>query len=390
MTYSNQELGALGESYKKELFENVLPFWYPKVLDRKYGGYLVCRDREGELLDDDKPVWQQGRFSWLLSTLYNTVEKNEDWLEAAHSGLEFLEEHCFDKRGDGRMFFHVCRDGSPIRKRRYYFSECFASLAYASYARAAQNEEAKKRAMELFEKSVDYYLHPEKLPAKTTGVRSTRSIGPAMILINVAQQLRENFQYESADHWIQHFVEDIKTYFIKPEINCVMEQVGQNGEILDHFDQRTLNPGHAIECAWFIMHEGKIKQDDELILLGVKMLDWMWTRGWDKKHGGILYFTDVYHKPVQEYWHDMKFWWPNIETEIACLLAFKLTGNPKYAERHRMIRKYNRSTFEDRDCGEWFGYSHKDGRLSSTIKGNLWKGPFHLPRMLWYCAELLK
>ncbi|VTQ06987.1 Uncharacterised protein [Sphingobacterium daejeonense] len=32
----------------------------------------------------------------------------------------------------------------------------------------------------------------------------------------------------------------------------------------------------------------------------------MWERGWDEEHGGILYFRDVYNKPVQEYWQDMK------------------------------------------------------------------------------------
>ena len=37
--------------------------------------------------------------------------------------------------------------------------------------------------------------------------------------------------------------------------------------------------------------------------------------------------------------------------------------------------------------GEWFGYLHRDGSVSTRLKGNLWKGPFHLPRMQWYCAQ---
>ena len=46
--------------------------------------------------------------------------------------------------------------------------------------------------------------------------------------------------------------------------------------------------------------------------------------------------------------------------------------------------------FEDQEHGEWFGYVHRDGRLSSQIKGNLWKGPFHLPRMQLVCWRLLE
>jgi trehalose 6-phosphate synthase/phosphatase len=43
----------------------------------------------------------------------------------------------------------------------------------------------------------------------------------------------------------------------------------------------------------------------------------------------------------------------------------------------------------DPEFGEWYGYLHRDGRVSTRLKGNMWKGPFHLPRMLWYCWKLL-
>jgi hypothetical protein len=32
---------------------------------------------------------------------------------------------------------------------------------------------------------------------------------------------------------------------------------------------------------------------------------------------------------------------------------------------------------------------YRDGSVSVRLKGNMWKGPFHLPRMLWYCGRLL-
>ncbi len=77
-----------------------------------------------------------------------------------------------------------------------------------------------------------------------------------------------------------------------------MEQVAPDGSIIDHIDGRTLNPGHAIECAWFIMHEGRIRGKKKLIKLGLNILDWMWERGWDKKHGGLMYFVDLNGLPV--------------------------------------------------------------------------------------------
>ncbi len=33
---------------------------------------------------------------------------------------------------------------------------------------------------------------------------------------------------------------------------------------------------------------------------------------------------------------------------------------------------------------------HRDGTIAQTAKGNLFKGPFHLPRQEWYCRQLLE
>ena len=387
--YLPEDLTELREVYRAELLDDTIAFWFPRCIDDAHGGYLTCRDRDGSLVDDDKSVWQQGRAAWMLATLYNTVDPKPEWLEWARSGITFLREHGFDREGDGRMFFHLTRGGRPLRKRRYYFSECFASIALGAYAKASGEAKAADEARVLFERCIDFYEHPEKLPAKHTDVRPSKGIGAPMILMNVAQQLRETIDLPLANVWIDRFINEIRVDFVKPDLRVVMEQVAPDGSVIDHFDGRTLNPGHAIECAWFILHEGKHRQDRALIQLGCEMLDWMWDRGWDQEHGGLLYFTDVHGKPVQEYWHDMKFWWPHNEAEIATLLAHTLTNEACYAEKHRSLRAYNAKTFYDSQHGEWFGYVHRDGRPSSTLKGNLWKGPFHLPRMQWYCWRLL-
>jgi N-acylglucosamine 2-epimerase len=389
MNYTSEELKNLSTFYQNQLLNNTVPFWFPRSIDEEHGGYLLMRDKDGSLIDDDKAVWIQGRAAWLLSTLFNTVEPKKEWLDGAKSGIDFLNQHCFDT--DGQMFFHVTRDGKPIRKRRYYFSETFAVIANAAYAKASGDEAAAEKARFLFGKCIAYSTNPDLLPAKFTGTRPAKGIGVPMIMMNTAQQLRETIGDPRCDEWITKWIDEIKTYFVKDDIRCVMEQVAPDGSIIDHIDGRTLNPGHAIEGAWFILHEAKYRNNDpELIALGCKMLDYMWERGWDKEHGGILYFRDVYDKPVQEYWQDMKFWWPHNETIIATLLAYTLTGNEKYAGWHKLVHEYAYDKFHDRENGEWFGYLHRDGSIAQTAKGNLFKGPFHLPRQEWYCAQLLQ
>ncbi len=154
---------------------------------------------------------------------------------------------------------------------------------------------------------------------------------------------------------------------------------------------RILCPGHAIEAAWFTLHEAKQRNNDpRLITLGTTILDRMWEWGWDKEYGGIIYYRDARGLPVQEYWQDMKFWWPQNEAIIATLLAYQMTGDEKYAQWHQMIHDWTYKHFPDPEYGEWFGYLHRDGRISVPLKGNLWKGPFHLPRMQLYCWKLLE
>ena len=388
MSYSKQDLIGLKNFYQNQLLNDTIPFWFPRSYDKDYGGFLLMRDSDGSLLDDDKAVWIQGRATWLLSTLHNTVGKKKEWLEGAKLGYDFLNKYCFDS--DEHMFFHVTRDGMPIRKRRYFFSETFYVIAAAAYAKASGDEEAATNARKVFADCIAYANGEKKLPPKFSEARPSKGIGVPLIMINTAQQLRENIGDDRCDVWIMKWINEIETLFVKDDIKCVMEQVAPDGSIINHIDGRTLTPGHAIEGAWFILQEAKYRNNDKhLIDLGCRMLDYMWERGWDKEYGGMAYFRDVYNKPVQEYWQDMKFWWPHNETIIATLLAYTITGNEKYAQWHKLVHEYSYKHFHDKVNGEWFGYLHRDGTLSQTAKGNLFKGPFHLPRQEWYCMQLL-
>ena len=374
--------------YLDGLLEDTLPFWIQHCVDDRHGGFMMALDQSGNVVDTDKGVWQQGRFTWMLGELYNQVEPRQEWLDLALHGADFLRRFCFDPE-DGRMWFHVTRDGKPIRKRRYSFSESFAAIAFGELARATGDSDFRQLAQQTFQQFIDHNLDPQGVAPKFTETRPTRGIGFPMITIVTAQELRDSIGFDGADDWIDKSIQMIRDYHFHRDIQCVMETVGIDGQRIDHFDGRTLNPGHAIEGAWFILWEGMHRDDPSLIEMGCQMLDWMWDRGWDPEYGGILYFVDVDGGSVQEYWHDMKFWWPQCEAIIATLLAYRLTGKQKYADWHRQIHHWAYEHFADAEFGEWFGYLDRTGRVTSTLKGNLWKGPFHLPRMQLCCARIL-
>jgi N-acylglucosamine 2-epimerase len=373
--------------FRRTLVDDVVPFWFPRAVDREFGGYLHAFDRDGTLVDSDKSVWAQGRMAWMLLTMHQQLEPRPEWLDWGLHGVEFLLRHGFDD--DGRMFFQLARDGSPLRKRRYAYSESFAAIALAVAAKATGIRTFADQARKCFQHFVNWNFTPGLMPAKFTGVRPMESIGPRMITIVTAQELRLNLGPDPLwESWIDRCVDDIDRLFVNRDRLVVLENVAPDGSLVDHFDGRILNPGHSIEAAWFLMEEGQQRYDSRLTDLGLEMLELSWARGWDQEHGGLFYFRDIDDRPVQEYWHDMKFWWPHNEAMIATLKAWSLTGRDKYRDWFRDVSEWSFRHFAEPEYGEWYGYLHRDGRISTTLKGNMWKSFFHHPRMLLKCHQI--
>lgn len=381
------------ESYKKDLTENIMPFWMKYGLDRENGGVYTCVDRDGSLMDTTKSVWFQGRFAFICSFAYNNVEKNQEWLDAAKSTLEFIEKHCFDEQG--HMYFSVTAEGKPLRKRRYVFSETFAAIAMSEYALATGDQHWAKRAIQVFEYTQRFLATPGFLPAKFEADVKLQGHSIVMILINVGSCIRKVVDDPKLTKQIDESIEKLKKYFIHPEFKCLLETVGENGEFIDTNMTRTINPGHCIETSWFIMEEAKLRGWDKPMLdMALQVFDWSWDWGWDKQYGGIINFRDCKNLPPQDYSQDMKFWWPQCETIIASLYAYLGTGDEKYLYRHERISEWTYAHFPDAEYGEWYGYLHRDGTVAQPAKGNLYKGPFHIPRMMikgyMLCQEILK
>lgn len=381
------------ESYKKDLTENIMPFWMKYGLDRENGGVYTCVDRDGSLMDTTKSVWFQGRFAFICSFAYNNVEKNQEWLDAAKSTLEFIEKHCFDEQG--HMYFSVTAEGKPLRKRRYVFSETFAAIAMSEYAIATGDQHWAKRAIQVFEDTQRFLATPGFLPAKFEADVKLQGHSIVMILINVGSCIRKVVNDPKLTQQIDESIEKLKKYFIHPEFKCLLETVGENGEFIDTNMTRTINPGHCIETSWFIMEEAKLRGWDKPMLdMALQVFDWSWDWGWDKQYGGIINFRDCKNLPPQDYSQDMKFWWPQCETIIASLYAYLGTGDEKYLYRHERISEWTYAHFPDAEYGEWYGYLHRDGTVAQPAKGNLYKGPFHIPRMMikgyMLCQEILK
>ena len=82
-------------------------------------------------------------------------------------------------------------------------------------------------------------------------------------------------------------------YHHKPELKCTLETVGPNGEFMGDISAgRFVNPGHDIECSWFLMEQAKHQRRRAASSKAMEVFDMAIANGWDNEYGGILYFID--------------------------------------------------------------------------------------------------
>lgn len=377
----NSYLSERRRRYRAEALDNILPFWLEHGYDRVNGGVYTCLDREGRLMDTTKSVWFQGRCGFIYAFAYNNLAPKPEYLELSKSCIDFIEAHCFDS--DGRMFFEVTAQGRPLRKRRYVFSECFACIAMSEYALATGSDEYARKALELFKRIQHFVDTPGILEPKYTDELQAVSHSITMILINTAACVRKVIADPCLDEQIDRSLRAITTLFMHPEYHALLEMVTPDGKLIDTMAGRTINPGHCIETAWFLLEEAKHRNwEPSLTSTALQILDWSWDWGWDRQFGGIINFRDCKNFPPQDYSQDMKFWWPQCEAVIASLYAYEATGNERYLRMHLLADNWTFNHLPDNEFGEWYGYLHRDGTVAQPAKGNLFKGPFHIPRML--------
>lgn len=385
------------QKFKSELLDSCMPFWLNNGVDKEYGGVINCLDRFGKVYSDDKSVWMQGRAGWMFSYIYNNIEKDERYLAFAKSCIDFASKNCIDN--DGRMFFTVTRDGQPLRKRRYWFSETFYIIANAEYFMATGEKSYLETAKKYFDFVYGMYKDPTSDPFKITPkgyakTRNTKTLANPMIMLNVSSIMRDadNERYSYYNDIITGLIADIKVFY-KPEYHAMFENVDadNNSVILNSAPCRVINPGHCIECSWFVLEEGIKRNNKDYIDFAIRIFDDAFEIGWDKEYGGITYFKDVLGMPVEAYEHDMKLWWPHNETVIASLMLYLHTKNEKYKQIFDKVCEYSFEHFSDAEYGEWFGYLRRDGKCTEPpCKGHTYKGPFHTMRMLAKCIKMIE
>ena len=381
----------LASKYKTELLDSVLPFWLNNSIDKEYGGYFSCLDRDGSVYDTDKFIWLQGREVWLFSMLCNKLGKKQEWLDAAIQGAEFLKK--YGHNGDYDFYFSLTREGKPLVEPYNIFSNTFACMAFAQLAKATGSEEYAEIARRIFKRILERRGNPKgKWSKAVPGTRPMKDFALPMIICNMALEVEDIINDpQQLEKTIDECLHEVLDVFYQPDLGCMLENVSSlDNSRLDCFEGREINPGHDLEALWFIMNLGIRRNNKALIDKCVEISLSVIERGWDKEYGGIFYFLDSKGAPQQKLEWDQKLWWVHIESAIAMIKGYQLTGNKKCLEWFEKLDEYMWSRFKDPLHPEWFGYLNRRGEMLLPLKGGKWKGCFHVPRGLFEIWQILE
>jgi len=216
-----------------------------------------------------------------------------------------------------------------------------------------------------------------------------KSLAISMILANLSLEMECLLDDRELDSVLDLCVGEVMGLFLDERLNILFENVAPDGSHPDCFEGRLINPGHGIEAMWFIMDIARRRDDQALIDRAVDVTLSTLDLAWDNEYGGIYYFLDCRGKPLVQLEWDQKLWWVHLETLVALIMGYRLTGRDECRPWFEKIHEYVWQRFPDPEYGEWFGYLNRRGKKLLELKGGKWKGCFHVPRALYLCSEEL-
>jgi N-acylglucosamine 2-epimerase len=166
--------------------------------------------------------------------------------------------------------------------------------------------------------------------------------------------------------------------------------VQQDGSLIDTPQGRSIVPGHAIESMWFMIHIFRRQGDEARLQQAIETIHWHLEVGWDDEYGGLVHALDA--DGATPWWRfaDSKLWWPQTEALYALLLAYELAGEAWCLEWFEQVHNYAFSRYPVPEFGEWTQKLNRHGQKITETVALPVKDPFHLPRALIYCIEVLE
>jgi N-acylglucosamine 2-epimerase len=385
----SQDFRALHQLYRAELLERTIPFWLKHGIDWQHGGINTCISDAGQVQSGDKYVWSQLRAIWTFSALYNKVERRQEYLDAATHIFNFITR-C-GRNDQGEWYFCLNENGEPLFDgATSIYCDGFAISGFTEFARATGNSHAIDLARQTYAsvrprlaRPGSYQTHPLPIPA------GTKAHGISMIFASAFGELGDYLNDRAIIDAALNHANQVMDIFRRPADQRLYEFVNLDGSLLAAPPGRVVNPGHAIESMWFMIHLFQRENDQARIQQAIETMRWHLDLGWDDEYGGLFLARDAAGSFWENKW-DMKIWWPHTEALYALLLAYSISSEPGCLDWFRRIHDYAFSHFPVPEYGEWIQNLDRQGKPINELVALPVKDPFHLARALIFSVGVLE
>jgi mannobiose 2-epimerase len=398
------DLRALAPAIEKNLTTTIIGFWYPKSIDREYGGYLIDFDATGRFKGRaPKMIVTQARMVWLSSRLVREGRGGADMREYARQGYRFLMDHMWDAEHGG-FYWEVDRAGANvIAPDKHLYGQSFGLYALSEYARATGDPKALADATTLFN-LLEARAHDTTYGGYVEFFGRDWSPEPADVM-----------PYLGVPHGVKtmnthlHLMEALTAFYRASHLPLAATRLAElitiqsntvvrksTGACTDQYardwtpqltgDAARASYGHDLENIWLLVdaHDAlglPIAPQTDLFRA---LFAYALAHGYDRQAGG---FYD--NGPLgADADHKAKTWWVQAESLVSALTMYRLTGDAQYADVFRKTWQFVNERQTDWTSGEWFESVAADGTTAGD-KAHRWKAGYHNGRALLECLRLL-
>ena len=390
---------ALRRSIDDELRDNILPFWRSRSVDRAGGGFIAEMANDGTVrADAPKGLILNARLLWTFSALYRRFGDARD-LELARRAHDYLEDR-FRDREHGGYFWRVDPRGRPLDLDKKIYGQAFAIYALSEYHLATGDAGALQAARQVFA-LIERHAHDDRnagyLEARAADWSATTELrlgdGEPIAAKSMNTHLHLLEAYTSLYRaWPDAAVATRLRELIAVFMNHILGAGPEAAHLRHFFDERwnvlsdSYTYGHDIEAAWLLCEAAEVLGDEPLERSvrerAVAIARAVLAEGLDGD-GGLAY--EGRGGAVIAGYRD---WWCQAEAVVGFRQAFRLTGEPAFAEASGRVWEFITRRVVDRANGDWFWRVRADGTVDQALpKVSEWKCPYHNTRM---CLEMLR
>ncbi len=403
------------DSIRKELKENILPYWEKYSRDTTAGktGFFGKIDNDNSQdFEISRSIVMTSRFLWAYSVAARFFN-DASYLEMADFAADVILNKYFDKENGG-VYWSVFPDGTPDLSKKQIYGEAFCSYGLSEYAAALADLRGDKagavlhmnKALELFDLMEKYALDKKDggyIEACAIDWNKTDDMRLSSKDMNCPKSMNTNL------HVMEAYTNIYRTLsVVMPEASAKREEVGtalknlirttntkirQNDEHLGMFfnmDWSRLDTeisyGHDIEASW-LLWEAACELEDEEIKAETKpvtlnMAEVALTEGMDQESGA---FENFFHNGKRD---RTRVWWNQAEAVNGFYNAWEMTGDSKYSDAVEKVWNWVLNHQIDKEGGDWWAEINADGTPNlKEPKGGNWKTAYHNARC---CFELLR